>query len=227
MKRVLSLSIILACFSCVFAQGDVTKFLGIPVDGYKSEMIQKLKAKGYQYSAAQECFTGEFNGRDVNIFIGTNNNKVYRIMVADANYVSEGDIKIRFNTLCRQFEKNDRYIKPSLEDYTISENEDISYEMAVHNKRYQAAYYQVNQKQDSAALAAELSEYVKKKYGSDEEIANMSDDDKISMVADLMVYSIEKYSDNSVWFMISEHYGRYGILIFYDNKKNQADGEEL
>ena len=99
MKRVLSLSIILACFSCVFAQGDVTKFLGIPVDGYKSEMIQKLKAKGYQYSAAQECFTGEFNGRDVNIFIGTNNNKVYRIMVADANYVSEGDIKIRFNTL--------------------------------------------------------------------------------------------------------------------------------
>lgn len=227
MKRVLSLSIILACFSCVFAQGDVTKFLGIPVDGYKSEMIQKLKAKGYQYSAAQECFTGEFNGRDVNIFIGTNNNKVYRIMVADANYVSEGDIKIRFNTLCRQFEKNDRYIKPSLEDYTISEDEDISYEMAVHNKRYQAAYYQVNQKQDSAALAAELSEYVKKKYGSDEEIANMSDDDKISMVADLMVYSIEKYSDNSVWFMISEHYGRYGILIFYDNKKNQADGEEL
>lgn len=227
MKRVLSLSIILACFSCVFAQGDVTKFLGIPVDGYKSEMIQKLKAKGYQYSAAQECFTGEFNGRDVNIFIGTNNNKVYRIMVADANYVSEGDIKIRFNTLCRQFEKNDRYIKPSLEDYTISENEDISYEMAVHNKRYQAAYYQVNQKQDSAALAAELSEYVKKKYGSDEEIANMSDDDKISMVADLMVYSIEKYSDNSVWFMISEHYGKYGILIFYDNKKNQADGEEL
>ena len=227
MKRVLSLSIILACFSCVFAQGDVTKFLGIPVDGYKSEMIQKLKAKGYQYSAAQECFTGEFNGRDVNIFIGTNNNKVYRIMVADANYVSEGDIKIRFNTLCRQFEKNDRYIKPSLEDYTISESEDISYEMAVHNKRYQAAYYQVNQKQDSAALAAELSEYVKKKYGSDEEIANMSDDDKISMVADLMVYSIEKYSDNSVWFMISEHYGRYGILIFYDNKKNQADGEEL
>ena len=190
-------------------------------------MIQKLKAKGYQYSTSQECFTGEFNGRDVNIFIGTNNNKVYRIMVADANYVSEADIKIRFNNLCQQFEKNERYIKPSLEDYTISEHEDISYEMTVHNKRYQAAYYQVNQKQDSAALAAELSEYVKLKYGSDEKIANMSEDEKISMVADLMVYSIEKYSDNSVWFMISEHYGKYGILLFYDNKKNQANGEEL
>lgn len=55
----------------------------------------------------------------------------------------------------------------------------------------------------------------------------MSDDAKISMVADLMFYSIEKYSDNSVWFMISEHYGRYGILMYYDNKKNQANGEDL
>ena len=30
-----------------FAQKDVTKFLGIPVDGTKAEMMQKLKAKGF------------------------------------------------------------------------------------------------------------------------------------------------------------------------------------
>ena len=29
----------------VFAQEDVTKFLGIPVDGFKPEMIKKLKEK--------------------------------------------------------------------------------------------------------------------------------------------------------------------------------------
>ena len=227
MKKLMSLVTSLLFISCIYAQTEVTKFLGIPVDGYKSEMIQKLKAKGYKYNASNDCLTGEFNGRDVNIYIVTNNNKVYRIMVADANYVSEGDIRIRFNTLCQQFGKNDRYIKPSLEEYTIAEDDDISYEMTVHNKRYQAAYYQVNQKVDSTALATELSEYVKNKYGSDEDIAKMSDDAKISMVADLMVYSIEKYSDNSVWFMISEHYGRYGILMYYDNKKNQANGEDL
>ena len=34
----------------VFAQPkSVTKFLGIPVDGSKAEMIQKLKDKGYTY----------------------------------------------------------------------------------------------------------------------------------------------------------------------------------
>ena len=57
------------------AQKDVTKFLGIPVDGYKTEMIKKLKEKGYQYNSQLDCMTGEFNGRDVYIRIATNNNK--------------------------------------------------------------------------------------------------------------------------------------------------------
>lgn len=209
------------------AQNYPTKFLGIPVDGTKQAMIQKLQAKGYHYSAANDCLSGEFNGKEVNIFIATNNNKVWRIMVADANYMSEGDIKIRFNNLCRQFEKNDRYIKPSFEDYTIPDDEDISYEMTIHNKRYQASYYQMSQKLDSTALAQELSEYITNKFGSDEDIAKLTDDEKVNLIASAMVYAIERYSDNSVWFMISEHYGKYGILLFYDNKKNEANGEDL
>ncbi len=209
------------------AQEGVTKFLGIPVDGFKSEMIQKLKAKGYQYNAANDYLTGEFNGRNVNIFVVTNNNKVYRIMVADEMYMSEGDIKIRFNTLCRQFEKNERYINPTFEDYTISDSEDISYEMTVNNKRYQASYYQIPQKVDSASIAQETIEYIKNKYGSDEDIAKMTEDEKMNALSSAMMYIIEKYSDNSVWFMISERYGRYGILLYYDNRKNQANGEDL
>ena len=67
-------------------------FLGIPVDGSKSEMIQKLKAKGYTSSQHnKEILVGEFNGTDVNIHIATNNNKVCRIMVCDANSIDEGD----------------------------------------------------------------------------------------------------------------------------------------
>lgn len=211
----------------MMAQEGVTKFLGIPVDGFKSEMIQKLKAKGYQYNATNDYLTGEFNGRDVNIFIVTNNNKVYRIMVADANYMSEGDIRIRFNTLCRQFEKNNRYFNPTFEDYTISESEDISYEMTVNNKRYQASYLQLPQNVDSASIAQETIEFIRNKYGSEEAIAKMTEDEKINVISSAMVHLIEKYSDNSVWFMISERYGRYGILLYYDNKKNQANGEDL
>lgn len=30
-----------------------------------------------------------------------------------------------------------------------------------------------------------------------------------------------------VWFMISEHYGEYLIVMYYDNEYNHSDGEDL
>ena len=39
------------------AQDRALKFLGIPVDGYKSGMIQKLRNKGYTYKNWSEQIT--------------------------------------------------------------------------------------------------------------------------------------------------------------------------
>ena len=112
------------------AQNDVTKFLGIPVDGTKSEMIRKLKAKGFTSSSFdKDILVGEFNGYSVSIHIITNNNKVSRIMVADQNSISETDIKIRFNNLCNQFLNNKNYIEnilsDSAKDFIISNDENL------------------------------------------------------------------------------------------------------
>lgn len=235
MKKVLFLSILLFATALVYAQQlekDVTKFLGIPVDGSKSEMIKKLKAKGFDFNyenGGTNYLTGEFNGRDVNIYVVTNNNKVYRIMVADANYVSETDIKIRFNTLCSQFDKNERYIRASLlDDYNIPEDEDISYEMAIRNKRYQASYYQVNHEADSTEIKSKVAEYITQKYESPEALENLSEDDKMLAFAKILQKTIdEMFRNYSVWFMITESYGKYGIVIFYDNEYNKANGEDL
>ena len=117
----------------------VTKFLGIPVDGTKNEMIQKLKNKGFKYDSTYDLLEGEFNGMNVTIGVVTNN-KVYRICIIDNYMCDEGQIKIRFNNLCNQFENNSKYI--TISDFTLSDKEDISYEMNVHNKVYQAVYYQ-------------------------------------------------------------------------------------
>lgn len=59
------------------AQNDVTTFLGIPVDGFKSEMKQKLVSKGFvpKKVGTNEFLEGEFNGTDVHVYIATNNNK--------------------------------------------------------------------------------------------------------------------------------------------------------
>ncbi len=182
MKKLLIALALLVGTTAVAQEKDVTKFLGIPVDGFKSEMIEKLKEKGF-VPAYDDSLEGEFNGKSVTLSVVTNNNKVYRIAVFDNDYCTEGDIKIRFNTLCSQFENNMRYGSLG-KSYKLSDDEDISYNITVKNKRYEAAYLQ---------------------KGAD---GNPS-------------------LNKIVWFMIDSAYGKYRIIMFYDNALNQANGEDL
>ena len=103
MKKKNSLLFILLMYSLtMLAQKDITKFMGIPVDGFKKDMIQKLKAKGFEYDNEIDLLTGEFNGEKVNIFIATQSNKVWRIVVADAIERNEHDIKKIGRASCRE-----------------------------------------------------------------------------------------------------------------------------
>ncbi len=164
MKKLLCVTIALLCTATMQAQDEkagVTKFLGIPVDGYKPAMIEKLKAKGFTPSiAGKDVLEGEFNGVDVHVYIATNNNKVWRIMLADQNTCGETDIKIRFNRLCRQFENNPRYTSMT-DEQIIPDDEDISYEITVNDKRYEAGFYQTP---DSIAIYNESKKSLLSKY---------------------------------------------------------------
>ena len=205
-----------------YAQKDVTQFLGIPVDGYKQDMIKKLKSKGFTVNPNKEdVLDGEFNGTDVNVFVGTNNNKVWRIAVADAHTVSEGDIKIRFNNLCRQFQNNKNYLflSDSLSKNTIPEDEDISYELTVKKKRYQATYYQKPANYDSLVL--EQDNLINKKKPLNEEDGKRLGDLFVK------VLQAEFTEDKLVWFTILQRSGGYYIVIFYENVYNKANGEGL
>jgi len=228
MKRLMT-CLTMAFFAItMFAQKDVTTFLGIPIDGYKPAMRQKLIAKGFVPKKTQnsECFEGEFNGTDVQIFIGTNNNKVYRLMISDVNSRSEADIKIRFNNLVRQFKNNDRYI--STDDYIISDSEDISYEMMAHDKVYQAIFYQlpVIEKLDTLALREQVKKEMLKKY-SQEQLDNPTEE--ISKESENIAarIGIDLITKKPVWFRIFESYGKYSISMYYDNEYNKANGEDL
>ena len=225
MKKILLFLVL--CFISIFsmAQTDVTKFLGIPVDGSKSEMIRKLKTKGFKQSPdAADVLTGKFNGTDVNVYIVTNNDKVCRIAVYDKNTMNETDIRIRFNVLCEQFKNNSKYCSLSEEQPKIKEDENISYEMSVHNKRYEADFYQIldttttNYKEEFKYLV--LSKYTKEQIVSEEilqDIYKMKNN-----------YVRDKVTKKPVWFMISsDRYGEYYIAMFYDNEYNRAQGEDL
>lgn len=58
MKKAIFLFLLLFASMIVNAQEEVTKFLGIPVDGFKPEMINKLKSRGFQFDKQLDCLTG-------------------------------------------------------------------------------------------------------------------------------------------------------------------------
>ena len=214
-------------------QKDVTKFLGIPVHGYKPAMIEKLKAKGFTPTIAdKDILEGEFNGTDVNVCIVTNNNKVYRIMLADKNNRGETDIKIRFNNLCRQFGNNPKYRPMTDKEQTIPDDEHLSYEITVNKKRYEAGFYQISQL-DTVAIYNESKQSLLSKYTQEqldnptEEISTKIQKAYITNKAMYDFQNILTAHNKSVWFMISEFAGKYYICMYYDNKYNQADGEDL
>ena len=78
MKKIIPFLFTLFFSLSLSAQNEATKFLGIPVDGTKSAMIQKLQAKGFRYNSTLDRLNGEFNGTDVSLSILTNNKKVWR-----------------------------------------------------------------------------------------------------------------------------------------------------
>ena len=197
MRKFLTLLAMIAISASVFAQKEVTQFMGIPVDGSPTEMIKKLKAKGFTTDEdvmrdvkqglidldGPEVLTGRFNGEYVRLYLNVGTNNVWRISLVDKNSRDETQIKIRFNTLVRQFENNDKYV-PYVDEQTIADDEDISYQMTVNKKQYQAGFVQ---------------------KGEDGTV-----DEK-----------------RFVWFTIGEGYKGYVIYMFYDNEYNQADGSDL
>lgn len=229
MKRLLFIVLAMIATITSFAQQkDVTSFLGIPVDGTVLSMKQKLVSKGFvpKKFGDEEYLEGEFNGCNVNVYIRTNNNKVYRIMVADNNTVDEAQIKIRFNILVSQFENNKRYI--SLGKYTLSDEEDISYEMTVHNKSYEALFYQVPnmEKADTLALQKKVLSELLSKY-TEAELKNPSEEITKEIQNTAIKIGTELMLMKPVWFKIVRVNGEYYICMFYDNEYNRSHGEDL
>lgn len=147
MKRILLLLLLLTVSLAVYAQSNVTKFLGIPVEGTKSAMIQNLKTKGFVYNQKLDYLEGEFNGMRVHIYIHVQGGKVWRLAVVEKDSHDESQIKTRYEKLCEQFERNPKYLPLSVD--TLPESKDLSYELVVHKKKYQAVYIQLPIDEDS------------------------------------------------------------------------------
>ena len=187
------------------------KFMGIPIDGTKMDMISKIEQKGFVYNVTDDCFTGEFNGSNVHVYIVTNKDKVYRIAIIEDDSFNESQIKIRFNNLIKQFESSGRYSFMNDNQY-LDESFDISYEIMVNNKAIQASFAQKYTEKEKEFIINNTPSL--QEFGKEEQ--------------DLILDSAALYN-NAVWFAISklQYKDEYRIAIYYDNFQNAPNGEDL
>lgn len=227
MKRVLLILALAAISIMTYAQAPI-KFMGIPVDGSKTQMIQKLQGKGFTKVQGYDCLKGQFNGRNVNVFIQTNKNKVCRIMVAQTDLTDIAGVKTDFNILCSQFENNPKYID-LISNQSIPEGTDILYEMSIHNKQFDAMYYQKPAEIDTVKMQQEMDSLIYNYIAEHNlNIHNLSDEQKETMSNEIVQKVMyDTYSKRPVWFRICELNGEYYITMYYDNEFNRSHGEDL
>ena len=142
MKRLVCIILLtLTTFFCFGQNTGGLKFLGIPVDGSRAQFKKELKNKGFSYNSSKKSFKGQFNGEEVTVYLHTNHSLVDRVLVAFP-LVNENRIRINYNNLLAQFDKNTKYLclDPFLNN-PIPDSENISYEIAYNKKEYIAAFY--------------------------------------------------------------------------------------
>ena len=227
------------CFT-VFGQSESTlKFLGIPVDGSKSEIVEALKSKGFEYDSESDFLIGDFNGKKSEIGIVENHGKVYRVVVFDADTYDAGEIRIRFNNLIHQFENNDKYFY-IVPNEMIPEDEDMHYEILVHKKQYIAEFRYnplygndelrnrlINEAVEESKLFLEEKKDEKNIDGITFGEFYSDKDNYDKLISFHLGLKVIQISNGSVWFKIFEHYGKYYIGLYYDNLLNAPNGEDL
>ena len=113
-------------------------------------------------------------------------------------------------------------------EYTIDDKENISYEMTVNSKRFEAAYFQVTDiDKDTTGASEWVRNRILNKFGEEKWDSMSEEEQQVEGIRVAVDFLLEKVSHKSVWFMISGGIFGYKINIFYDNELNQANGDDL
>lgn len=230
MKKLLTtLLIALVSFIAVAQTPATFKFLGIPVDGKKSEFISQLKQKGFTYDAKEDFLAGKFNGLESTIIVSENYGKVDRVCVIDETGCDEAQIRIRYNTLLQQFKNNEKYLEID-ENQPLPDDEDISFEMTIRSKTYEAAFY-FNPiygwtDEDNLKMAEQLRNDLQAQIDSGE-YKDPTDEKNAQLLQVMAAEKLIGMIEGHVWFRIVELRGKYHIALYYDNEKNRPNGEDL
>lgn len=223
--------VLLMLVTSIFVYGQDSgslKFLGIPVDGPKTQFTTKLKTKGFTYNPSSECYTGQFNGTNVNLFVHTNHDLVDRVYISFPSTRDEEDIKNEYNLLLSQMKDTGKYMDLSFNE-RIPANEDIYHEISVNKKRYQASFCYFDPTRDPLSMVddlmkkfsgimpddvlAKMTEFVKVSINlPDEEVIAMSEE----LTLELQALGFNADANKEKIYLYLE--------TFFDGMKSIADG---
>lgn len=226
MKRVVVFLVLFVTSVVMFGQRGVTKFMGIPVDGTKSEMLEKLKAKGFvSFTKVKDILQGELDGRKVNVYLETYHDKVWQVVVADVYTLDGEGIKERFNGLCEQFSKDlDYFGRISTEDGNVIPDS-VDVETMMSQDMCRAIYVYRYYDDVGEDKSKELNDYFLTKY-TQNEIDNPTkeiEDDMEIMKNDYYTQFVSRYE---VFIdIVQKSKGNYFILMRYVNKCNNEMGK--
>lgn len=201
------------------SQDDPTTFLGIPIEGTRRNMEQRLLEAGFVLMD-DNSFAGVYNDEPVVIIIHTYNRKVCRLEVRESGEgMDENTAKARFNSLVRMYLEDKDYISlPG--NHNIPDNESVMEGLRFKNKLYQAVFAQrplaasfSQNEAKAAALVKRLRKFL---------LQQSKKEDITRMLADCESFQ-RGFMNKAVWLTIVEterFSGRYHVITYYENVDN-------
>ena len=226
MKRIVVFLVLFVNSVVMFGKRDVTRFMGIPVDGTKSEMLEKLKANGFaSFTKEKDILQGECDGRMVNVYLETYHDKVWQVVVADVYTLDGEGIKERFNGLCEQFSSDPDYFGRILTEDGNVIPDSVDVETMMSQGMCRAIYVYKCYDDEGEDKSKELNDYFLTKYTQNEidSPTNEIEDDMETMKNDYYTQFISRYE----FFIdiVQKSKGNYFILMRYVNKCNNEMGK--
>ncbi len=218
MKKWFRVIIMLVLTMSANAQTHVTKFMGIPVDGTKENMIIKLKGKGFTQPFPVELpymLEGEFNGLKVEVFLIDNKGKMWRVVVLN-KCTGENIARDTYNRLLTQFKNHKNYTQIDEADI-IPETDNLITELYKNHKKYRSAFYQ----------SVDIEKYIKE-YP---EFDKLPEEERGNILSSLFkeAANIDYIPKRFVWLSLDKNDSDrvFNVYIFYENKFNEPNGEDL
>ena len=202
-------------------------FLGVPVDGTKSDVINALTSRGFAYDLDEEGMLGEFEGENVFLHISENKaGKVYQIMVYFHTKESAKENIEVYNKLVNRFNADSTNYWSFYEEELIPEN--VNLDSLIKEEEGEIwAEYLLTQQLDTAAYLQNTFAALLSKF-TPEQIKNPTEEQRSEMVA-IMQQEISKLHSGRVFiglFKDEEEKGKYNVILYIYNQKNEDPEEE-